>query len=220
MVPKSLEANGIYRAPGFCCFLEQMQRSSIAGHAIAVDTWQGDAHSGAYSNTVYDDLANYVASRYPKLGELKRMYFADALPLVANNSVDLLHIDGRHYYDDVVEDFTSWIPKLSERAVVLFHDTQVRDRGFGVHKYWAEISTQHLAFEFHHCNGLGVLGFGSNVPQEVAELLRLEPAGADAERTRQAFAKAGATITQSWERKRFWQRKSRQVQRMFGKMHK
>jgi methyltransferase family protein len=214
--PSSIVELGTHNGFSFCCFLEQMQRSAIDGRAIAVDTWEGDEHAGAYSDRVYDELASYVASRFPDMAELKRMYFADALPAVPDRSVDLLHVDGRHYYDDVVEDYTSWIPKLSERAVVLFHDTQVREGGFGVHRYWAEISARHQSFEFHHCNGLGVLGFGSNFTKDVMALFRLESAGEDAEITRQAFAAAGAQVTKVWERKRFWQRKTQQLQRLLG----
>ena len=53
-------------------------------------------------------------------------------------------------------DYTTWLPKLSENGVVLFHDTYVRGRDFGVYKFWAEQQgTPHI--DFTHSNGLGVL---------------------------------------------------------------
>ena len=48
-----------------------------------------------------------------------RCTFAEALQHFPDGSVDLLHIDGRHFYEDVKEDYESWLPKLSDRAVVL-----------------------------------------------------------------------------------------------------
>jgi hypothetical protein len=124
---------GSHNGYSFCCFLEQLRRSGVDGRAIAVDTWRGDEHAGAYDDTVYQKLSAYIAATYPDIAELKRMYFVEALPSVADGSVDLLHVDGRHFYDDVVEDFTSWIPKLSDRAVVLFHEgARARVRGLPV----------------------------------------------------------------------------------------
>jgi hypothetical protein len=194
---------GSYSGYSFCCFCEQLDRSGIVGRAIAIDTWQGDEHAGAYGDAVFQDLRAYVAGHYGARAELKRMYFAEALPSVGDGTVDLLHVDGRHFYDDVVEDFTSWIPKLSDRAVVLFHDTQVRERGFGVHKYWAELEAKYPSFEFRHGHGLGVLGFGRNTPEAAKALFALARDSADAEATRAAFAASGGRISADWRRRHF-----------------
>ena len=209
--PRLIVELGSYSGYSFCCFCEQMTRSGIDGRAIAIDTWRGDEHSGNYDDAVFDNLSQYVNAHHASMAELKRMYFVDALPAVADGSIDLLHVDGRHFYDDVVEDFTSWMPKLSDRAVVLFHDTQVRERGFGVYKYWAELEQHYPAFEFHHGHGLGVLGFGKNIPAEVAALFAQKPDSAEAAATRQAFARQGAAIKKSWRRKR-------SLTRAFGKL--
>lgn len=199
--PRLIVELGSHNGYSFCCFLEQVRRSHIDGRAIAIDTWKGDDHAGGYGDDVYDNLNAYVARNYADIAEMKRMYFSEALPSVADGSVDLLHVDGRHFYDDVVEDFTSWIPKLSDRAVVLFHDTQVRERGFGVYRYWSELAKTYSTFEFHHGHGLGVLGFGKQVPADVMALFAETPDAARADAIRTAFAARGAEISQAWRRK-------------------
>jgi Methyltransferase domain len=212
--PRLIVELGSHAGYSFCCFCEQLDRSGIAGRAIAVDTWQGDEHAGAYSDAVYDDLETYVGATYPGRAELKRMTFAEALPSVAKGSVDMLHVDGRHFYDDVVEDFTSWIPKLSDRAVVLFHDTQVRERDFGVYRYWAELEAKYPSFEFHHGHGLGVLAVGSDISEAALALFSLGRDSADAVGTRAAFAAAGGRISADWRRRNLIPRGIKKLKRI------
>lgn len=211
--PRLVAELGTHRGFSFCCFCEQIRRDGIDSRVIAVDTWKGDDHTGAYGGEIYDALREYTSKTYPDIAELKRMYFSDALPSFKDGSIDLLHVDGRHYYEDVIEDFTSYIPKLSDRAVVLFHDTQVRDHGFGVHRYWAELSAKYPTFEFHHGHGLGVLAFGKNIPPPVKTLVDFADNSPDAVETREAFARAGARLTRALRRNRWLSRAKR-----FGKL--
>lgn len=207
--PRLVVELGSHRGYSFCCFCEQVQRDRTETRVVAIDTWKGDDHTGAYGDEIYESLHAYTSKTYPGFSEMKRMYFSEALSTFADGSIDLLHVDGRHYYEDVVEDFTSYIPKLSDRAVVLFHDTQVRDHNFGVYRYWAELSAKYPAFEFHHGNGLGVLTFGKNVAPAVKTLTGFAHDSPDASATRDAFAREGARLTRTLRRRRWLVRAKR-----------
>lgn len=169
--PRLVVELGTHFGYSFAAFCEAMHSLDIDGRVVAVDTWAGDEHAGYYGEAVFNRLRDHIESRYSALAEMKKMLFSQALLEVEDGSVELLHVDGRHYYEDVVEDYTSWLPKLADGAVVLFHDTQVRDRGFGVYRYWSELAAAHPNFEFHHGHGLGIMSCGSTKSNKLDMLL-------------------------------------------------
>ncbi|WMJ67728.1 class I SAM-dependent methyltransferase [Stenotrophomonas sp. 24(2023)] len=175
--PQSIVELGTHRGSSFLAFCQAVQEQGQTTRVFAIDTWEGDEHAGYYGDEIYNTLRDYQQRNYAGISEMLRMRFNEALPYFADGSVDLLHIDGLHTYDAVREDFESWLPKLSDRAVVIFHDTCVRERGFGVWQYWSEISRQYPAFEFTHTHGLGVLLVGRQHVPALADLAARAGAG-------------------------------------------
>src|SRR5690554_3481190 len=162
---------GTHRGDSYSSFCQAVVQQRLPTRCYAVDTWQGDAHAGEYDTVIYDELNAWHGPRFASFSTLLRMTFDEALEHFPDGSVDLLHIDGLQTYDAVKHDFDSCMPKLSERAVVLFHDTNVRYDDFAVWKLWAELEQQYPAFEFPYGFGLGVLAVGSEVPAVVLEFL-------------------------------------------------
>jgi GT2 family glycosyltransferase/glycosyltransferase involved in cell wall biosynthesis len=196
--PRSLVELGTHRGFSYSAFCQAVDRLSVGTRCYAVDTWQGDEHSGFYGDEVFNEFRSYHDRRYDGFSRLLRMSFEEAVPYFADGSIDVLHIDGRHFYNDVRDDFSSWKAKLSDRAIVLFHDTNVLEQGFGVFKLWSELSGQYPSFEFIHGHGLGVLSFGKNIPSVIEHLFAYAEVVEQREAIRNAYAGLGSAVKASW----------------------
>jgi hypothetical protein len=124
---------------------------------FGIDLWQGDEYAGPADGDEERFCRELNGKAFSEFSTLLKMDFSEACEQFKNCSVDLLHIDGRHGYDDVKRDFETWERTLFPGATVLFHDICVPH--FGVAQYWAELKDKFQTFEFPHSAGLGVLTY-------------------------------------------------------------
>jgi hypothetical protein len=156
--PKIFVELGTHYGHSYFAFCQSAAEVGLPVQCYAVDTWRGDEHAGQYDEDIFAQVSAHNQDHYAGFSQLLRMTFDDAVTHFADESIDLLHIDGLHTYDAVRHDFETWLPKLAPGAVVLFHDTNVRERDFGVYKLWEELRKQYPNnIEFVHSYGLGVL---------------------------------------------------------------
>ena len=156
--PKIFVELGTHTGNSYFAFCQSVYENNLATKCFAVDTWQGDEHAGHYSDDVFEMVNGINEENYKDFSCLLRMTFEEALRNFEDESIDLLHIDGLHTYEAVRHDFESWLPKLAPGALVLFHDSNVHERDFGVWQLWRELKESYQNnLEFMHSYGLGVL---------------------------------------------------------------
>lgn len=204
--PTLLVELGSHYGFSYFAMCEVVASDNLRTSCHAIDTWLGDDHIGMCGNDVYKAVCE-ENKKYSDFSQLKRKTFREALNDFEDGSIDLLHIDGRHFYEDVKEVFETWQPKLSSSAIVLFHDTQVLESDFGVSRFWAEISDEHPSINFLHGNGLGVLGWGEESAQIVEDLV--SSAGKNwSIGTPQNFFEAAGKITRERMHRKFMEENS------------
>ncbi|MFL6446311.1 MAG: class I SAM-dependent methyltransferase [Bryobacteraceae bacterium] len=167
---------GTHTGESFFAFCQAAVESQVDCRAFAVDTWRGDAHTGAYGDEVFREVDAYAREQYPSFTTLLRMTFDDAQSRFDDGQIDLLHIDGMHTYQAVTHDFDTWWPKVRPGGVIVMHDSFDRHDGFGVWRLLEELRTRFSVSEFLHSHGLGiVVKPGGETAEDVAnEMVRAD----------------------------------------------
>ncbi len=196
--PKIFVELGTHTGNSYFSFCQSVIEAGTSSKCYAVDTWQGDEHAGQYDEEIFAKVDAHHQERYAGFSRLLRMTFDDAATYFAEESIGLLHIDGLHTYEAVRHDFETWLPKLAPGAVVMFHDTNVRERNFGVWKLWQELQADHPNnLEFVHSHGLGVLQL-NNAPDD-KRLEWLQPGSPDKQFLINYFAALGSRQLERYE---------------------
>ena len=189
---------GTHSGNSYFSFCQSVKAAALKTKCWAVDTWQGDEHSGSYGDEIFAAVDEQNRQRYSSFSRLMRMTFDEAVEFFSDGSVGLLHIDGLHTYEAVRHDFEIWLPRLAPGAVVLLHDTNVREQGFGVWKFWEELKRRYPHhIDFTHSHGLGVIQIDGN--EGSPALTRLQPDFEGKTEFREFFAALGARQLEYFE---------------------
>jgi len=154
---------GVYQGCSLFSWAQACKKLDMNTKIIGIDTFEGDVHMGNFNKEeLVTQIKDYAKENFDDQINIRVDLFDNQLLEFKDDSIDLLHLDGGHKYEEVKHDFETWFPKLSDHSVVLIHDTQVRFSEFGVHKFLNELRAtgDYVIFDFLHSYGLGVVFTG------------------------------------------------------------
>jgi hypothetical protein len=178
--PKTIVELGTDRGVSYLTLCQAVQDLGLSTTCRAIDVRMGDEHSDSESEEIFSQLKDYHDTHYAGFSQLTKSTFAETLDSFAEQSIDLLHIDGCRFHEDVLENLESWLPKLSKTALLLLHNSNEDKTEFGVAKLWRELRARYPSFEFKHGSGLGLLAVGSEMPLSLRPLFLATEATRDA----------------------------------------
>jgi len=82
---------------------------------------------------------------------LIRAFSTEAVPIIADGSLDWAFIDGNHAYEFVSTDIRDWLPKIKPGGLLTGHDWNVKgsQRNFGVNRAVKEAFGDNFSFVRH-----------------------------------------------------------------------
>ena len=152
--PQTIVELGVWYGDSLFAFVESslFYQPTIVG----IDKWEGDIHVGKVEDDSVYNTVKMIFDKYPNVRLVKNGFQEEASNF-SEKSIDLLHIDGTHTYEAVKNDFNSYLSKMTDTGIILFHDIEERKEGFEVWKFWDELKAQYNTIEYKHSSGLGIL---------------------------------------------------------------
>ncbi|WP_049785761.1 class I SAM-dependent methyltransferase [Ancylobacter novellus] len=196
--PRTFVELGTHYGVSYFAFCQAVERLRLSTRCYAVDSWQGDEHAGLYGGDVYEKVSTHNARFYSRFSALMRTTFDEGVAFFADGEIDLLHIDGYHTLEAVKHDFEAWLPKLSERGLVILHDSNERKGDFGVFQFIEELRKTYPCFEFAHGHGLAIVGVGPDQPSLVKRLFEADGDEAKRRNVQEIFARLGKACSNEY----------------------
>ncbi len=158
-----VELGSFYGCSAFA-FMQAVKDQKLRTQICAVDLWEAEDVFTLqdYEQNIYGFFLKVKTEVFHDIdAEMLKMSFDQANSRFAEKSIDILHIDGSHAYEDVKHDFELWIPKMKQDGMVLFHDIseqKLYGKTTGSSIFWLELKESYAyTMEMQHSWGLGIL---------------------------------------------------------------
>ena len=162
--PENLVELGSHYGGSMFAFAQAVRDGKLKTTCYAIDLWEAtDIYTKHdYERDVYTFFKDIREKEFIDIKiHMMKTSFDEALGEFDDQSVEILHIDGSHEYEDVKNDFKNWLPKMKKEGVILFHDIsdqRVFDEVMGSCIFWIELKKKYpFTVDMQYSWGLGIL---------------------------------------------------------------
>jgi hypothetical protein len=161
--PRLVVEIGTQTGVSYCALCQSMARLGLAARAYAI-------RSTTTAAEAWRDLHHYHDPLYGGFSQLLATSADEAEGNFSEGSIDLLRF-ASHASGAARGLFRAWLPKLSERGVVLLAGLHAGGAQAEAGQLWEELKARFRSFEFSHQGGLGIVLTGRECPAELGRLL-------------------------------------------------
>ena len=179
--PETVVELGSFYGCSMFTFAQAVKDQHLNTSLNAVDLWEVcDKFTEAdYKEDVYSAFRLVKTSCFTEQNlKMFKMTFDQAMLQFDDGSIDILHIDGSHFYEDVKHDYETWKIKVKANGIIMFHDIgdEVINGGImGSHIFWEELKQQWpWTLQFDFSCGLGLLFLSEQVYKEFSAVVDME----------------------------------------------
>ncbi len=177
--PNQVVELGSYYGCSAFAILQAIKDYKLSTKFYAIDTWEGDSFAVYGKEKVYETYKKVNDTFFEKQNSyMLRMTFDEASAKFESNSIDVLHIDGSHRYEDAKHDYLTWKDKMKKTGIILFHDIskdKLFGKNMGSHVFWEELKKkQSYTCEFDFSFGLGILFLSEDVYKDFLSKVNMQ----------------------------------------------
>ena len=113
-------------------FAEYFLRESPYSYLFCIDPYKKfdegiykdniNSHSQEQYDAIYEQTRKRLEAVAPRRFQIKRQLSIEAAKDFPDQSVNFLYIDGNHDYKHVMEDLTTWLPKMARNGILVGDD--------------------------------------------------------------------------------------------------
>jgi GT2 family glycosyltransferase len=162
---------GTYDGVSYAAFCETVSRLRLGTRCYAFSDWRADM--GASADDIYIGFVDFHNRSYASFSKILKQSAEAGWSGFADHTIDLLHINGLYSRSPLHSDFDAWRVKLSDSAVIVFHDINHPQAHQGLSGLFETLKREAPTFEFLHCRGLGIVAIGARASSQVRELCGL-----------------------------------------------
>lgn len=161
--PRVLVELGAGAAVSYFAFCQVIERLNFSSRCFAVDDWSRHASSG---NDSLAKVEAYSALHYEPFSTILEIDPWRSSSSFSEKSIDLLQINGKESFDTSAFDLASWLPKLSDRALLLVHGTSPSTSNPDIQSLVSRLKEHYSSFDFLHGEGLTIFEMERSCPDQ------------------------------------------------------